>query len=134
MHVGKTAAAALLGGLILATAPGALQACDAPVHVFYNQPVVLEGVLRTGTAHHDVQGDYTFTYLALDQGICVDGGDDDLGGPTPAPVDRIQLAGEAVTSELPIGTRVKAQGTLFPGHTMWHAEAVLMEASRIELK
>ncbi len=127
----SVASAALIAG-----AHGSL-ACEAAVHLNYNEPVELEGVLKTGTGHHEAQGDFSYVYLALDMGICVDapkgGGDDDFGDTgTDNPVDRIQIAGDASQKELPEGKRVKVKGTLFGAHTMWHVEEVLIDAPAVD--
>jgi hypothetical protein len=91
-------------------------------------------VLKSGTGHHDAQGDYTYLYLALDEPICVDApkdaGDDDDA--TDAPVDRIQIAGDAIHGAPPLGERMRIKGTLFPAHAMWHADAVLIDATTAE--
>jgi hypothetical protein len=117
--------------------PVASEACDAAIHYSYNDPVEIEGVLKSATGHHEAQGDFNYTYLALDKPICVDapkeGGDDDFGNTgTDNPVERIQMAGEASQQELPMGERVKVKGTLFGAHTMWHVEEVLIDASSVE--
>jgi len=116
---------------------GTSRACDADVHYTYDQPVEIAGVLKSATGHHEVQGDFNYTYVTLDKPVCVDapkdGGDDDFGNTgTDTPVDRIQLAGEASQQALPVGERVKVEGTLFGAHTMWHIEQVLIEASAVE--
>jgi hypothetical protein len=133
----SVAAAAAIAGAVLAAGPDPANACEAPKHLTYNEPVELEGVLKSGTGKHDVHGDYAYVFLALDQGICVDppkgGGDEDFGDTgTEKPVDRIQMAGEASQQELPVGKRVLVKGTLFGAHTMWHAEEVLIDASAVE--
>ncbi len=125
------AAAGIVGGA------GASQACDAAVHYAYDEPVEIAGVLKSATGHHEAQGDFTYTYLALDKPACVDapkdGGDDDFGNTgTENPVERIQMAGEASQQELPVGGRVKVKGSLFGAHTMWHVEEVLIDASSVE--
>jgi hypothetical protein len=137
----RAAAHAVLALAVGATAfvasSAAAQACDADVHYTFNEPVEIEGVLKSGSGHHEAQGDFTYTYLVLDKGVCVDaskdGGDDDFGNTgTDNPVERIQMAGEANQQELPIGERVKVKGTLFGAHTMWHVEPVLIDASSVE--
>ena len=50
----------------------AARACDAAVHYSYNEPVEIEGVIKSGTGHHEAQGDFFYTYLELDQPVCVD--------------------------------------------------------------
>jgi hypothetical protein len=132
------AAVALVAVLLGADASSAA-ACKADLHLDYNEPVTLEGVLKSGTGHHEVQGDFSYVYLALDKGICVDapkdGGDADFGDTgTEEPVDRVQMAGEASQTDLPVGKRVTVKGKLFGAHTMWHAEEVLIGATSIEPK
>ncbi len=125
------AAAKVAGGAV------ASEACDAAVHYAYGEPVEIEGALKSATGHHEAQGDFTYTYVALDKPVCVDapkgGGDDDFGNTgTDNPVERIQMAGEASQQELPVGERVKVKGTLFGAHTMWHVEEVLIDASSVD--
>jgi hypothetical protein len=127
----------MITGMMLAAGASRAGACEAPLHLKYNEPVEIEGVLKSGTGKHEVHGDYAYVFLALDQGICVDppkgGGDEDFGeSGTEKPVDRIQMAGEASQQELPVGKRVLVKGTLFGAHTMWHAEEVLIDASAVE--
>jgi hypothetical protein len=131
----KTGAALAALSLILAGGPA--RACEAPAHLKYNEAVALDGVLKSGTGRHEVHGDFAYVYLALDQAICVDapegGGDEDFGNTgTDKPVDRIQIAGDAVERGLPLGKAVKVKGSLFGAHTMWHAEEVLIDASAVE--
>lgn len=129
---------AILIGLMVAGA-GRVQACEALVHLTYDEPVVLEGVLKAGSSQHDAQGAFKYTYLELDQGICVDAPKDadpddaenEFSHGTPEPVTRIQIAGEALETALPIGARVKVEGALFGAHTMWHAEDVLIDATDV---
>jgi hypothetical protein len=138
MRVAAHALLALaMGATVLVAASADARACDADVHHTFNEPVEIEGVLKSATGHHEAQGDFTYTYVVLDKGICVDapkdGGDDDFGNTgTEKPVERIQIAGEASQQELPIGERVKVKGTLFGAHTMWHVEEVLIDASSVE--
>jgi hypothetical protein len=108
-------------------------------HLQYDEPVELEGLLKSGTGHHEAQGDFDYVYLALDKPLCVDapagGGDEDFGNTgTDKPVDRIQLAGDLVGKELPMGKRVTIKGKLFGAHTMWHAEDVLIDATSVDPK
>jgi hypothetical protein len=137
MRVAAQAVIALaMGAAALAAGSASARACNADVHYTYNQPVEIEGALTSGTGHHEAQGDFTYTYLVLDKGVCVDapkdGGDDDFGNTgTDNPVGRIQMAGEASQQTLPIGARVKVKGTLFGAHTMWHVEEVLIDAETI---
>jgi hypothetical protein len=126
-----------MGAAALAAVSVAAQACNADVHYTYNEPVEIEGVLKSGTGHHEAQGDFTYTYLVLDKGVCVDapkdGGDDDFGNTgTENPVERIQIGGEASQQVLPIGERVMVKGTLFGAHTAWHVEEVLIDAPSVE--
>jgi hypothetical protein len=117
---------------------GAL-ACEAKVHLVFNEPVVLEGVLKAATGQHEAQGDFSYYYLALDQPVCVDapegGGDEDFGDTgTKTPVGRIQIAGDAVQKALPVDKPVTVRGTLFGAHTMWHVEPVLIAADDVTAK
>jgi hypothetical protein len=130
MRADRLAAATLAMSLILASPAGA---CEAPSHLAYNVPVEIEGVLTAGKGNHEAQGEFSYTFLALDEGICVDApADDEFAQSTPRPVTRVQIAGEAAEKELPVGKRVKVKGTLFGGHTMWHAEDVLIDAATVE--
>ncbi len=138
MRLVPIAAATALSILLAAAANGA-GACEAATHLKYNEPVELEGVLQSRTGHHEVQGDFTYVVLALDQGICVDpppgGGEEDFGNAgTETPVSRIQIAGDLSQHELPTGKRVRVKGRLFGAHTMWHAEEVLIDAQSLEPK
>jgi hypothetical protein len=138
-HLARRAAALAVVAVLLGAAASTAAACKADLHLTYNEPVTLEGVLKSGTGHHEVQGDFSYVYLALDKGICVDspkgGGEEDFGDTgTEEPVAHIQMAGEASQHELPVGKRVTVKGKLFGAHTMWHAEEVLINASSIEPK
>jgi hypothetical protein len=124
----------LLMALGLAIAPASARACEAQTHLGYNQPVELEGTLKQGQGEHDVQGPFTYTYLALDKPICVEApadGSDEFNASTDQPVERIQMAGEAISEALPIGRRVAVKGVLFGAHTMWHVEPVLVDAAEV---
>jgi hypothetical protein len=78
-------------------------ACEAAVHYSYNTPVEIEGTLRSGTGHHEVQGDFSYTYIALDQPVCVDAASgDEFNETTEKPIDRIQLAGAASQQDPPL--------------------------------
>lgn len=137
MRVAPHAVIALaMGAAALAAGSVAARACNADVHYTYNEPVETEGVFKSGTGHHEAQGDFSYTYLGLDKGVCVDapkdGGDDFGNTGTENPVERFQIAGEASQQTLPIGERVKVKGTLFGAHTMWHVEEVLIDASSVE--
>jgi len=128
-----------LTGVGLVGVAVAARACEAAVHYTYDEPIEIEGVLKSGTGHHEAQGDFSYNYVALDKGVCVDapkgGGDDDFGNTgTENPVERIQMAGEASQQELPIGERVKVKGKLYGAHTMWHVEEVLIDAESITPK
>ena len=92
------------------------------------------GVARGG--QHDAQGEFTYAYLALDKPACVDAPPegDEFNASTDEPIDRIQMAGEANTKDLPIGKHVVVKGTLFGAHTMWHVEQVLIDAVDVEAK
>ena len=132
--------AALVGALCLLTlGAGSADACDASKHLRYDEPVELEGLLKSGTGHHDAQGDFEYVFLALDAPLCVDapagaGGDDFGNTGTEKPVDHIQVAGDLIGKGLPVGRRVTIKGKLFGAHTMWHAEEVLIDAGSIEPK
>jgi len=136
MRVAVHALVALaLAGVVCGAAPS--MACDADVHYSYDGPVEIVGVLKSATGHHEAQGDFTYTYLALDKPVCVDapkdGGDDDFGNTgTDNAVDRIQMAGKASQQELPVGSRVKVKGSLFGAHTMWHVEQALIDATSVD--
>lgn len=117
--------------------PTRLLACEAATHLTYNQSVELEGTLKSGKGQHEAQGPFTYVYLALDKPLCVDApkdGTDEFAEGTENPVERIQIAGEAGSKELPIGSRATVKGTLFAAHTMWHAEDVLIDASSVAAK
>ena len=108
----------------------AARACDADVHYTYNEPVEIEGVLKSGTGHHEAQGDFVYTYLALDKPICVDapkdGGDDDFGNTAPrSPVDRIQIAGEASQQRCCPADGARVYGE---GHALWRPHHVARRA------
>jgi hypothetical protein len=112
-------------------------ACAAATHLTFNQPAALEGVLKAGKGTHEAQGAFEYVYLALDTPVCVDApaatvGDEDPQEGTEAPIDRVQIAGAASTKQLPIGSRVSVEGTLFGAHTMWHAEDVLIDAADVD--
>jgi hypothetical protein len=137
MRVADRALAALafsVIGILCAAAPSA--ACDAAVHYSYNEPVEIEGTLKSGRGHHGVQGDFSYTYLALDQPACVDAASgDEFNETTEKPIDRIQLAGEASQQSLPEdGARIVVKGSLFGAHTAWHVEPVLIGAESLTLK
>ena len=117
--------------LLLSAAPAL--ACEAATNFIYNKPVEIRGTLKEGKGQHEAQGAFAYTYVALDQPVCVASAteDDEFNEPTDKPVDRIQLAGETAGKDLPLGKRVKVSGTLFGAHTMWHAEDVLIDASDV---
>ncbi len=120
--------------LLLGIAPSF--ACEAPTRLGYNAPVELEGTLKESKGQHDAQGEFTYAYLALDKPACVDAPPegDEFNASTDEPIDRIQMAGEANTKDLPIGKHVVVKGTLFGAHTMWHVEQVLIDAVDVEAK
>jgi hypothetical protein len=139
MRLAAILAAGLSAASLLALGAGNAGACEASQHLQYDEPVELEGLLKSGTGHHEAQGDFDYVYLALDKPLCVDapagGGDEDFGNTgTDKPVDRIQLAGDLVGKELPMGKRVTIKGKLFGAHTMWHAEDVLIDATSVDPK
>ena len=108
-------------------------ACEAATHLVYNKPVEIRGTLKEGKGQHDAQGAFAYSYVALDQPVCVtsETETDEFNEPTDKPIDRIQLAGETAGKDLPLGKRVKVSGTLFGAHTMWHAEDVLIDATEV---
>jgi hypothetical protein len=54
MRVAAHALPALaMGATVLVAGSAAARACDADVHYTYNQPVEIEGVLKSGTGHHE---------------------------------------------------------------------------------
>ena len=117
--------------LLLSAAPAL--ACAAATNLVYNQPVEIRGTLKASKGQHEAQGEFAYTYVALDQPVCVasETAGDEFNEPTDKPIDRIQLAGEAAGKDLPLGKHVKVSGTLFGAHTMWHAEDVLIDASDV---
>lgn len=117
--------------LLLSAAP--VLACEAATNFIYNKPVEIRGTLKGGKGQHEAQGAFAYTYVALDQPVCVasETEADEFNEPTEKPIDRIQIAGEAAGKDLPLGKRVKVSGTLFGAHTMWHAEGVLIDASDV---
>ena len=108
-------------------------ACEAATKLIYNKPVELRGTLKEGKGQHEAQGAFAYSYVALDQPVCVasETEADEFNEPTEKPIDRIQIAGEAAGKDLPLGKHVKVSGTLFGAHTMWHAEDVLIDASDV---
>ena len=108
-------------------------ACEAPVRLLYSTPTEIAGTLAQGKGQHDAQGEFAYTYVALDQPVCVasETAGDESNEPTEKPIARIQLAGEAAGKDLPLGKHVKVSGTLFGAHTMWHAEDVLIDATDV---
>jgi hypothetical protein len=131
------AIAALLAAIFGALSAVQAAACEAARHLRYDEPVELEGVIGTGKGHHEAQGDFTYTYLALDEPLCVDapagGGDEDFGNTgTDKPVDRIQVVNPDDKFTLEPGARVRLKGKLFGAMTMWHAEEVLIGTEAVE--
>jgi len=127
----------VLGCAALVLQTGGALACEAATHLSYNQPVELEGTLKAGKGQHEAQGPFDYVYLALDKPLCVDApadGNDEFDVGTEAAIDRIQIAGEAGSGELPIGSRATVKGTLFGAHTMWHVENVLIDAASVAAK
>ena len=108
-------------------------ACEAATKLIYNKPVEIRGTLKEGKGQHEAQGAFAYSYVALDQPVCVasETEADEFNEPTEKPIDRIQIAGEAAGKDLPLGKHVKVSGTLFGAHTMWHAEDVLIDASDV---
>jgi hypothetical protein len=117
--------------LSLSAAPAL--ACEAATKLIYNKPVEIRGTLKEGKGQHEAQGAFAYTYVVLDQPVCVasETEADEFNEPTDKPIDRIQIAGEAAGKDLPLGKRVKVTGTLFGAHTMWHAEDVLIDAGDV---
>ena len=117
--------------LLLSAAPAL--ACEAATNLVYNKPVEIRGTLKAGKGQHEAQGAFAYSYVALDQPVCVasETEADEFNEPTDKPIDRIQIAGEAAGKDLPLGQHVKVSGTLFGAHTMWHAENVLIDASDV---
>ena len=114
-------------------------ACEGGTRVTFNQPATLQGTLKTGKGEHDAQGPIDYVYLALDKPVCVDAGpavpgDEDAPQSIEAPVDKVQIGGEASNKKLPIGRQVSVEGTLFAAHTMWHVEPVLIDATDVTPK
>lgn len=130
----------VLAGLTLAIGWayfGAALACEGHPRVEFDKQASLQGVLKSGTGNHAAQGAFNYVYLALDKPICVDAppvapGDEDAPQSVETPVTRIQIAGEAIGTELPVGKRVAVEGTLFPAHTAWHVEDVLIDAADVK--
>jgi hypothetical protein len=125
---------ALLVGTVLM--PVAAFACDGHPRLLFDKPAMLEGVLVNGKGTHDAQGPFTYVYVTLDKPVCVDAapadhGDEDAVQSIVDPVTRVQIAGDAISRELPIGKHVVIDGTLFAAHTMWHAEDVLIDATEV---
>ena len=111
-------------------------ACEADRRVMFDKPAALQGTLAAGKGQHDAQGAFDYVYLVLDAPVCVDAaaapaGEEDAPQSIAEPVTRVQIAGEASNGKLPIGSRVSVEGTLFPAHTMWHAEPVLIDAADV---
>jgi hypothetical protein len=108
-------------------------ACEAATKLIYNKPVEIHGTLKEGKGQHESQGAFAYTYVVLDQPVCVapEIAGDEFNEPTDKPVDRIQIAGESAGKDLPLGRHVKVSGTLFGAHTMWHVEGVLIDASDV---
>jgi hypothetical protein len=111
-------------------------ACEGETRLMFDRAATLEGILKSGKGEHDAQGPFAYVYLELDRPACVDAppaaaGDEDAAESIGEAVTRVQIAGEASNQQLPIGKRVSVEGTLFPAHTMWHAEPVLIDAAAV---
>ncbi|HEY8248388.1 MAG TPA: hypothetical protein VIG38_14030 [Hyphomicrobium sp.] len=131
--VSLAACAALVIGAVPASA------CEGDTRVTVNRPATLQGTLKTGKGEHDAQGPFEYVYLALDKPVCVDAppatpGDEDAPQSIEAPVDKVQIAGQAINKKLPIGSRVSVEGTRFSAHTMWHVEPVLIDTADVTPK
>jgi hypothetical protein len=128
----------LLSFAILACGVPAALACEGQARIAFDKPAVLEGVLKSGKGTHEAQGEFSYVYVELDKPVCVDAppaaeaNNEDAVQSIEAPVTRVQLAGEAVGTDLPIGKHVAVEGTLFAAHTMWHAEEALIDASEVK--
>ena len=114
-------------------------ACEADRRVMFDKPATLQGTLAAGKGQHDAQGAFDYVYLVLEAPVCVDAaaapaGEEDAPQSIAEPVTRVQIAGEASNKELPVGSQVSVEGTLFPAHTMWHVEQVLIDAADVTLK
>jgi hypothetical protein len=112
-------------------------ACEGDTRVTFNEAATLNGTLKTGKGEREAQGPFEYVYLELEKPVCVDAppaaaGDEDAPQSVGEPVTRVQIAGEASNQQLPIGKRVSVEGTLFPAHTMWHVEQVLIDAPGVE--
>lgn len=115
--------------------PGHAWACEAATHLAYDKPVELQGTLKQGRGQHDAQGEFSYSYVEIDDPVCVDAqAADEFNVGTEAPISRIQIAGEASNQDLPIGKRVAVKGTLFGAHTMWHVEPVLIDTADVTPK
>lgn len=114
-------------------------ACEGDTRVVFNETATLQGTLKTGKGEHEAQGPFDYVFVELDKPVCVDAppatpGDEDAPQSVGEPVTRVQIAGEASNQQLPIGNHVAVEGTLFPAHTMWHVEQVLIDAPGVEAK
>ena len=130
--------ACLIVGLVLFGASPSF-ACEGERRVVFNEAATLQGTLKDGKGEHEAQGPFAYVYLELEKPVCVDAppaapGDEDAPQSIAEPVTRVQIAGEASTQQLPIGKHVSVEGTLFPAHTMWHVEQVLIDAAGVEAR
>jgi hypothetical protein len=114
-------------------------ACEGDHRLVLGSDVEITGVLKSGTSEHDAQGPFEYVYLELPRPVCVDAGtatqgefEDEAEESVPDPVSRIQVAGELISTDMPVGRTVTAKGALFPAHTAWHAEPVLIDARSID--
>jgi len=125
----------LSAGLLVATY-GQSAACEGHDRLALDSTVELAGVLKSGQSEHEVQGPFDYVYLELAQPVCVDApsgdSEQDEAVSIPDPVSRIQIAGDLLGPDIPIGKAVTVAGTLFAAHTAWHAEDVLVDAARID--
>ena len=122
--------------MIACWVPATAMACEGHTRLAFDKPAVLEGVLKSGKGNHEAQGAFDYVYIALDKPVCVDApaakpGDEDAAQSVEAAVTQIQIAGDAIATQLPIGKHVSVEGTLFPAHTMWHVEDVLIDTSEV---
>jgi len=121
--------------IFMAIAPQPALACESGERVRLDAPAKLSGILKEGKGEHEAQGPFRYVYLELDAPLCVEIPADEAEEQPQSEestVRRIQIAGEAVNGDLPVGSRVSVEGTLYGAHTMWHAEDVLIDAGSVK--
>ena len=109
-------------------------ACESEERVQLDAPAKLSGVLKEGKGEHEAQGAFRYIYLELDAPLCVEIPADETEERPQSEenlVSRVQIAGESVNGDLPVGSHVSIEGTLYGAHTMWHAEDVLIDADEV---